>query len=235
MKWMGFAYVPNSHYWTHSLTVLYSCGMFWRKEILLKFPVAPFCCRVVWWLSGHKEKRSIGLIAAAANVSINHHVSLKPTVNHCVRAGALRRRQGKFSCFLQQNPVISDMWRGEKKHLRLDRSISVNWRTYKVPFKSTVPHRNDTLPFILNEALKSSHTVPVITIRPVKVKHWFWVTFGPRNPFSFGWLCVRASRTSQNKDHMCLSNANQTPGWKWPASSCRPAPSWCVEGYDKLF
>lgn len=51
-----------------------------------------------------------------------------------------------------------------------------------------------------------------------------------RIPFSSGWLWVHASRTSQNKDHMCLFNVNQTRGWKSP-TSCPTAKSKRVEGY----
>lgn len=51
-----------------------------------------------------------------------------------------------------------------------------------------------------------------------------------RIPFSSGWLWVHASRTSQNKDHMCLFNVNQTRGCKSP-TSCPTATSKRVEGY----
>lgn len=91
-------------------------------------------------------------------------------------------------------------------------------------------HRSTSLMMVLNQ---------VIYFLSLQSSCFKWNT-GPdqrlaqicclRIPFSSGWLWVHASRTSQNKDHMCLFNVNQARGWKSP-TSCPTATSKRVEGY----
>ncbi len=103
-------------------------------------------------------------------------------------------------------------------------SYLANWLTYKVPLGSTVPHGSATLLVILNDWLKSNHTLPALQYPPFEGKHWSWTKFSlylvPEIHFSYDWLRVRVRRTSQNKDHMCPFNANQTCRSDPPLVAC---------------
>lgn len=106
-------------------------------------------------------------------------------------------------------------------------SHQINWSSYKFPPRSTV-----SLMKVLNQITCFLSLQSFCVKRNTGPEQSLARICRLRNPFSSGWLWVHASRTSQNKDHMCLFNVNQTRGWKSP-TSCLSAASEHVEGYEE--
>lgn len=107
-------------------------------------------------------------------------------------------------------------------------SHRLNWRSYKLPPRSTV-----SLMKVLNQITCFLSLQSFCFKRNTGHEQKFWPDSAAwETPFSSGWLWVHASRTSPNKEHMCLFNVKQTRGWKSP-SSCRNAASRHAEGYEE--